>query len=128
MNFLLADSTALFIFFSSVFFPSILEVFLGFLFGAYKMYKRKKKETLFILLSLILPILILTIVGLFFPVYSFRYLTFLVPLYIIPIAYLSKFKKKGLIALGIISILWILVLIQYYSIVTIPYWATHFAI
>ncbi len=103
-------------------------VFLAFLFGSYKMYKKNKMATLFVLLNFILPILILILIGLFFPVYSFRYLTYLLPLYIIPIAYLSKLKKKWLIILGLISILWILILIQYYSIATIHHWAVHFAI
>ncbi len=103
-------------------------VFLAFLFGFYKIYKNKKRESLFILLNLISPILILTLIGLFFLVYSFRYLTYLLPLYMIPIAYLSKFRKTGLITLAIISILWILILIKYYSIVTIPHWAVHFAV
>lgn len=103
-------------------------VFLGFLFGSYKMYKKNKKETLFILLNFVLPISILTVVGLFLPIYSFRYLTYLLPLYIIPIAYLSKLKKKGLILLMLISILWLLILFQYYLMVTSKEWPVHFAI
>ena len=102
-------------------------VFLAFLFGSYQLYNKKRKEMLFILLSLILPILILVLIGLFFPVYSFRYLTYLLPLYIIPIAQLSK-NKKGIICLGVIVLLWILILIQYYSMVITKGWPINFAI
>lgn len=103
-------------------------VFFAFIFGSYKMYQKRREESKFILLNFALPIMILALIGLFFPVYSFRYLTYLLPLYLIPIAYLSKFKKKGLLVLVVISMLWLLILLQYYFSVNFPKWAIHFAI
>lgn len=103
-------------------------VIIGFLIGLFKLYKKDKRKTLFISLNLILPIILLAIIGLVSPVYSFRYLTYLLPLYLLPISNLINCKKKGLVLLVIILSLWLLILMNYYSIVTIKTWPIDFAI
>lgn len=103
-------------------------VFITFLLGSLKLYKTRKEESKFVFISLLAPIIILAIIGFIFPVYSFRYLTYLLPLYIIPISYASKYRKLGLFLLLIIVILWLLILFNYYSIVTVKGWPIDFAI
>ncbi len=102
-------------------------VFLVFLIGIMRFWKEDRRKTIFILTNFILPILLLIILTLFFPIYSFKYVSFLLPLYVL---FIGKNHETiiGKILLLIIIILWLTVLFHYYSIVTQHHWTINFAV
>ena len=100
-------------------------------YGAFLLYKENKDKFLFLALSFSLPYILYAVAGFLFPIFSFRYITFLLPVYVIFFSYgLFKIKNKilKLILLFILIAGWAIVIAFYYSILKIPYWGAYIAV
>jgi len=111
-----------------VLFPLILGLVI---YGIIRMYKANKDNSIFLFSMFSVPYTILSIAGLIKAVHSFRYLTLLLPIYIIFLVYgLLNIKNKKLkwLLFLIIILGWIIVILYYYSISTTYQWPKHIAI
>ena len=101
------------------------------IYGAYLLYKRKKKECIFIVSSLSAPFIIYTSIGFVWPVYSFRYITYLLIPYVLLYSYgLFNVKNKALRIALIITLLagWTYIIYYYYDISQFYLWSEHIAV
>ena len=109
----------------------IIPLFINILviYGFFRSFKQKNKA-IFLSLNLLIPILSLAIVSIFLQVFSFRYLVFLLPIYLIFLSHslYSKnfYLRKGLFIL--IILMWLWVIYYYYSNVIFVGWVDKFAL
>ena len=100
-------------------------------YGAFLLYKENKAKFVFIVSNLSLPYIIYAIAGFIFPIFSFRYITFLLPLYVMLFSYgLFKIKNKmlKLILLFILIAGWCIVIAFFYSIMNLEDWGFYIAV
>ena len=101
-------------------------------YGLFRLYNETdKRRLIFIGANLIAPYAVLTLVGFFWPISSFRYLMFLLPVHVMTFSYgLFNIRNKLLrnILLGILLVGWAVVIWYYYSIATTFRWPEHIAI
>ena len=123
--------------FSSAFahnvFALILAAFLGglFVYALYKLFQTSKMQFIFLSTTLILPIVFMELIGFIFPVFSFRYVSYLIPLFLIVLAkgftsIKPKYIRITLIALTVI--IWFTLLLFYWEQFVLVKWGQHFAI
>ncbi|MBS3144207.1 glycosyltransferase family 39 protein [Candidatus Woesearchaeota archaeon] len=101
------------------------------IYGLYKIWKTGKKEFIIMAGNVALPVVFLAAIGIFFPVYSFRYVSYLVPLFMMLVAKsLIEIQnaKVRYTALTIITIIWLIVLKVYWSVFIEYKWGLEFAI
>ncbi len=100
-------------------------------YGFYRLYKYSKFKTYFLTINFLTPYVVLSIAGLIWAIHSFRYITFLLPLYITFFMYgLVNIRNnvfRNLIAITVF-ICWLVVLVYYFNIVTIYHWNTFIAV
>jgi uncharacterized membrane protein len=104
---------------------------LVFIYGIFLLYKKEDSKGIFIISIFGVPYIILSIMGLFWPTHSFRYLTFLLtPLVIILTYSLENIQNKKLrtILIMIIITSWLLANFYYFSISPIYHWPELIAI
>ncbi len=100
-------------------------------YALYKVWKVGKKEFVIVAGNLCLPVIFLAAIGIFFPVYSFRYVSYLMPLFMLMVARgLMEIKNTKLRYLAIIGItvIWFIVINVYWSVFTDYKWGFEFAI
>ena len=106
-------------------------IFLLALYGGFKLFKFDKSKSIFLFINFILPYAILSVAGFFTAVHSFRYLMFLLPLYIFFMGYgIISLKNLWLrySVYGIIILGWLWIMLYYFSIVSIYHWNNYIAI
>jgi len=106
-------------------------IFLLALYGGLKIFKFNKDKAIFLFINFILPYLVLSLAGFFAAVHSFRYLMFLLPLYIFFVGYgIINLKNLWLRYSLFIAIIlgWFWIILYYFSIVTIYHWNTFIAL
>ena len=100
-------------------------------YGAFLLYKENKDKFVFILSSFFVPYILYAAAGFILPIFSFRFITYLLPLYVMLFSYgLFKIKNKilKLILLLVLAAGWAIVIAFYYSILKIPYWGAYIAV
>ena len=100
-------------------------------YALYKVWKVGKKEFVIVAGNLCLPVIFLAAIGIFFPVYSFRYVSYLMPLFMLMVARgLMEIKNTKLRYLAIIGItvIWFIIINVYWSVFTDYKWGFEFAI
>lgn len=101
------------------------------LFAYYKLFKESKKYFMILFNSLFLPIMLMAFTGIFFPIYSFRYVSYLIPIFILALAkgfFYIKNKNIRYALLILAIIIWLIILRVYWSVFTQYKWGYEFAI
>ncbi|MEK6861014.1 MAG: glycosyltransferase family 39 protein [Nanoarchaeota archaeon] len=101
------------------------------LYSFYKIFKESKRYFIILFGSLFLPVLLLAFIGIFFPVYSFRYFSYLIPIFMLALAKgINDIKNKSLkyTLLALTLIIWLIILKVYWSVFTQFKWGYEFAI
>ena len=101
------------------------------IYSLYRIWKTGEKEFILIAGNVCLPMIFLAGIGIFFPVYSFRYVSYLVPLFMMIVAKSLMDIQNAKIrytALTIITIIWLLVIKVYWSVFVEHKWGYEFAI
>tara|TARA_Y100000310_G_scaffold345688_1_gene468298 strand:- start:3074 stop:4213 length:1140 start_codon:yes stop_codon:yes gene_type:complete len=100
-------------------------------FGCFKLFQKSKLDFFIWCGSLFLPIIGLAIVGVFFPIFSFRYVSYLVPIFMLLVAkgFLSIPSKKTRSVLILVTfIIWFLILKFYWVSFVVVKWGHNFAL
>lgn len=100
-------------------------------YSTYLLYKRNKEKFIFIVSNLSVPFIIYTIMGFIWPVYSFRYITFLLPIYVLLYSYGLFSIKNKLVRIILISLLvagWVIVIIYYHNINQFYLWSEYISL
>lgn len=101
------------------------------IYGAIKLYKHSIEKFIFICCNMVFPYIFYVIIGFIWPLFSFRYLTFFLPAYVLLFSYglfniRNKYLKWILLALLIVG--WLIVIFYYYDIIQYRLWGEHIAI
>lgn len=100
-----------------------------FIYGIYKLYKENKKLTEFLSLCFFPIFIIMGIIGTKVEIYSFRYVSYLFPIYTLFLSAPFDLKKKYHLAiLAVVIITWLIIMNYYYSVMHIKLWNDLFAI
>ncbi len=103
-----------------------------FLFYACYHYRKHSFVKSYFLVSLLfLPMFLMAFVGLFAPIYSFRYLSYLTPLFFLLLAYgftLIRHKYLRYTALFVTLLIWTMILLFYWSVIDDRIWNVHFGV
>lgn len=101
-----------------------------FLRGLLTLHKQDTLLSSFFAVNIIGFFFITIILGFFIPIYSFRYLSLLLPLFILYLGIGMDIKNTYLrnFLFGIIIISWILILIHYFSVSDFPLWRHDYAV
>ena len=101
-----------------------------FFYGIYKFYKTDKKLSEFLMLCFFPAFIVMGLLGMKFKIYSFRYLSYFFPIYVIFLANGLELKqeKYKILILIIIIASWLFIMNYYYSVMHIKLWNELFAI
>ena len=108
---------------------AVIISFVGF--GCWKTLKQKRKNGIILCGSLFLPTILLAVMGIFFPVFSFRYVSYLLPLFIVLFAKgINEIKNKKLrwVIIMITIVIWLLVIQAYWLAFIVYKWGHSFAL
>ncbi len=99
-------------------------------YGFVTLVRKRHEDALFLGLNFVLPYSVLALVGIFITVYSFRYLMFLLSVWVLLLGYglVHVGEKVRLGSISLIVLGWSIILVYYYSIVTVYHWPFHIAI
>lgn len=100
-------------------------------YSAYRLFKTSKEKFIFLMTNISVPFIIYTIAGFIWPIFSFRYITYLLLPSVLLYSYgLYSIKNKLLKSLLLLFLLigWLIIIFYYYSITKMYVWPDYIAI